>query len=129
MSESLPIVSRFNYLHPLSRLPLLFIPRTRLPGEAWCSVGLLCCAVLSLLVMSDSATPWTVAHKAPLFMGILQKEYWSGLSCPPPGDLPSPGIEPMFNLPHCRWILYRVSHQGSLLPSGHCLFMGCECDA
>ena len=39
-------------------------------------------------------TPWTVAHQAPLFMGILQAEYWSGLSCPPPGDLPNPGIEP-----------------------------------
>ena len=26
-------------------------------------------------------------------MGILQEEYWSGLPCPPPGDLPDPGIE------------------------------------
>ena len=25
--------------------------------------------------------------------GILQQEYWSGLPCPPPGDLPDPGIE------------------------------------
>ena len=25
--------------------------------------------------------------------GILQEEYWSGLPFPPPGDLPSPGIE------------------------------------
>ena len=62
-------------------------------------------------------------------VGILQEEYWSGLPCPPPGGLPSPGTGPMFSLPHCRWILSRVSHQGSLLPSGHRLFMGCECDA
>ena len=40
-------------------------------------------------------TPWTVAHQAPLSMGFSRQEYWSGLPCPPPGDLPSPGIKPM----------------------------------
>ena len=40
------------------------------------------------------ATPWTVAHQAPLFMEILQARIRSGFSCPPPGDLPSPGIKP-----------------------------------
>jgi len=45
--------------------------------------------------MSDSATPWTVAHQAPLSMGFSREEYWSGLPCPP-GDLPDPGIEPVF---------------------------------
>ena len=45
--------------------------------------------------MSDSSvTPWTVAHQSPLSMGFSRQEYWSGLSCPPPGDLPNPGIEP-----------------------------------
>ena len=39
-------------------------------------------------------TLWTVAHQAPLSMGFSRQEYWSGLSCPPPGDLPNPGIEP-----------------------------------
>ena len=38
-------------------------------------------------------TPWTVVCQAPLFMGISGQEYWSGLPCPPPGDLPNPGIE------------------------------------
>ena len=37
-------------------------------------------------------TPWTVALQAPLFMGFSWQESWSGF--PPPGDLPSPGIEP-----------------------------------
>ena len=37
-------------------------------------------------------TPWTVAHQAPLSMGLSRQEYWSGLPCPPPGDLPHPGI-------------------------------------
>ena len=40
------------------------------------------------------ATPWTVAFQAPLSMGFYRQEYWSGLSFPPPGDLPDPGIEP-----------------------------------
>ena len=39
------------------------------------------------------ATLWTVAHKAPPSMGFSRKEYWSGLPCPPPGDLTNSGIE------------------------------------
>ena len=53
------------------------------------------------------AIPWTVARQARLFMGFSKQEYWSVLPCPPPGNLPNPG------LPHCRWILYQLSHQGS----------------
>ena len=37
---------------------------------------------------------WTVAHQAPLSMGFSRQEYWSGLPCPPPRDIPNPGIEP-----------------------------------
>ena len=40
-------------------------------------------------------TRWTIAHQAPLSMRFSRQEYWSGLLCPPPGDLPDPGIEPM----------------------------------
>ena len=40
------------------------------------------------------ATIWTIAHQGPLSMGFSRQEYWSGLSCPPPGDLPNPGIKP-----------------------------------
>ena len=39
-------------------------------------------------------TLWTVACQTPLSMGFSRQEYWSGLSCPPPGDLPDPGIKP-----------------------------------
>ena len=39
------------------------------------------------------ATPWTVALQAPVSMEFSRQEYWSGLPCPPPGDLPDPGIE------------------------------------
>ncbi len=39
-------------------------------------------------------TPWTAAYQAPPSMGFSRQEYWSGLSCPPPGDLPNTGIKP-----------------------------------
>ena len=38
-------------------------------------------------------TLWTVAHQAPLSTEFSNQEYWSGLPCPPPRDLPNPGIE------------------------------------
>ena len=38
------------------------------------------------------ATLWTVAHQAPLSLGFSRQEYWSGLPCSPPGDLPHPGM-------------------------------------
>ena len=38
-------------------------------------------------------TPWTVTWQALLSMGFSRQECWSGLPCPPPGDLPNPGIE------------------------------------
>ena len=37
------------------------------------------------------ATPWTVAHQAPLLTGFSRPEYWSGLPFPSPGDLPQLG--------------------------------------
>ena len=40
-------------------------------------------------------TLWIIARQAPLSMGFSRQEYWSGLSCPPPGNLPDPGIEPV----------------------------------
>ena len=39
-------------------------------------------------------TLWTVTPQAPLSMGFSRQEYWSGLPCPPPGDLPDPRIQP-----------------------------------
>ena len=50
--------------------------------------------VLSLSVVSDSATPWTVAHQAPPSMGFSRQEYWNGVPFPSPGDHPDPEIEP-----------------------------------
>ena len=42
-----------------------------------------------------SVTLMTVACQAPLSLGFSRQEYWSGLLCLPPGDLPNPGVEPV----------------------------------
>ena len=44
--------------------------------------------------MSYFSDPWTVAHKAPISMGFIRQEYFSGLPGPPAGDLPDPRIWP-----------------------------------
>ena len=49
------------------------------------------------------ATPWTVAHQAPPFMGFSRQEYWSGLPARLQGIFPSLGSNP--GLPHCRQML------------------------
>ena len=56
------------------------------------------------------ATLWTVALQAPLCMGFSRQEYWSGLPCPPPGDLPNPGIEPT-----SPWLLHCIFFTTELL--------------
>ena len=48
-----------------------------------------------LLVVQLCETLWTVVCQAPLSMAFSRQEYWIGLPCPPPGDLPNPGIKPM----------------------------------
>ena len=58
---------------------------------------MLSCASLCWVTQSclTLATPWNVARQAPLFLGLPRQEYWSGVPCPTPGDLPYPGIEPV----------------------------------
>ena len=82
----------------------------RQPKVAWennvtlnhCSRHWMCvcvCVCVCVVWVSRSAlswlyvTPWTAAHQAHLSMGFSRQEYWSGLSCPPPGGLPNPGTE------------------------------------
>ena len=40
------------------------------------------------------ATPWAVAHQAPLSMEFSRQELWSGMPFPSPGRLSNPGIKP-----------------------------------
>ena len=53
-----------------------------------------CMHAQSLSPVRLFATPWTVAHQAPLSMGFSRQEYWSGLPCPPPEGLPNLGVKP-----------------------------------
>ena len=57
---------------------------------------------------------WTAVCQAPLFKGFSRQEYWSGLLCLPPGDLPYPKIEPMSLSSTCigRPVLYHYHHLG-----------------
>ena len=59
-----------------------------------CSRPIMCaCALSCFSCFRLLATLWTVACQAPLSLGSSRQEYWSGLPCPPPGDLPDPGTE------------------------------------
>ena len=67
-----------------------------------------CIVAQSCLTLCD---PMTVACQAPLSMGFSRQEYWSGLPCPPPGDLPDSGIEA--GSPALQVNSLPLSHQGS----------------
>ena len=49
------------------------------------------CAMQLLSHVQLFVTLWTIARQAPLSMEFSRQEYWSGLPCPPPRDLPNPG--------------------------------------
>ena len=88
------IASSFYFLNnceQASQRSSLLISEFMLPSPKPCSH-----CVFSLLVVSDSATPWTIDCQAPLSMEFSRQEYWSELSFPSPGDFPNPGIEPGF---------------------------------
>ena len=75
----------FNILTPLWYL---------LPQDKLYSPLLSCFSCVQLFV-----TPRNYNPLAPLSMEFFRQEYWSGLPCPPPGDLPGPGIEPASLMP------------------------------
>ena len=67
------------------------------------------CAMVSRVQLFT--TLWNVAHQAPLSMEFSRPEYWNGLPCPSPGDLPNPGRKPGF--PTLQADLDHLSHQES----------------
>ena len=54
----------------------------------------MCCVLSGFSSVRLLATPCTLTHQVPLSMGFSRQQYWSGLPCPPPRDLPDPGIKP-----------------------------------
>ena len=91
---SKPFSLYYWYIANLHGSDFLSFPPSLLPCQVFLGLLLLfsCCVptCVSLFV-----TLWTAARQAPLTMGFSSQEYWSGLPCPPPGDLPDPGTDPM----------------------------------
>ena len=54
----------------------------------------MCCMLSCFSPVQLFATPWTVALQAPLSMGFSRQEYWNGLSCSSPANLPNTRTEP-----------------------------------
>ena len=92
-------------LHPLWRT--LSASRTHCPGPQALSLDLTLRQVMSASLLALTivkvkvahhvwlfATPWIVAHQAPLSTGFSRQEYWSQLPFPSSRDLPNQGIEP-----------------------------------
>ena len=96
----------------------------------WLSLCLSSLAFVHLLECVDScvrvlipvllfASPWTVAHQAPLSVEFSRQEYWSGLPFSTPRDLPSPRIEPTFSALADRFFItesHLSSNLGTLQP-------------
>ena len=77
----------------MSRFPITKENRIPVCLSHW-KLSHLSCACSVTSVVSDSLRPpWTVACQAPVSTGFSRHEYWSGLLCLPPGDLPKPGID------------------------------------
>ena len=64
------------------------------------------CKSESSSVMSDSATLWIMQS-----VEFSRSEYWSGSLSFLQGIFPAQGSNP--GLPHCRWVLYQLSHKGN----------------
>ena len=80
-------------IHPLAKLQLLYLLYDN--GSQFYISYAVFCAVLSDSVVSDSLWPHGLQLIRLLCLwGFSRQEFWHGLPCPPPGDLPNPGIEP-----------------------------------
>ena len=79
----------------LSGKPYNFSEVSPRRDEAYPSNEHACCVLSHFSSVQPFVTSWTVVLQAPLSMGFPRQEYWSGLPCPPPGDLPDSEIAPM----------------------------------
>ena len=82
-------------------ITLIFVAQTA------CVLSHFCCVQLFVILCA-------VARQAPLSMGFSRQEYWSGLPCPPPGDLPPPRE----SNPHLSHLLHRQADSLPLAPPG-----------
>ena len=95
------VINRCHKTHLLLLCSYIFSVGKKINARVWGFLEadfnvrkLQCMCAKSLSCVRCSVTPWTVAHQVPLFIGFSRQEYWGGLSCSPPGDLPAARIEP-----------------------------------
>ena len=107
------------YLFHISSIPIFkaFIPLVTVVSK-WLKKksmdGVYDCALLLSRVQLFAWTPWTVAHQAPLSMGILQARILESVAMPSSrGIFPTQGSNP--GLLHYRQILCCLSQQGNSL--------------
>ena len=89
---SIPI---FQFIHPLSHRVLFSkCINVTFPEQ---SLAITCMQDACYVAQSCTTlvTPWTVTSQALLSMGFPRQKYQNGLSFPPPGDLPNPGMKPV----------------------------------
>ena len=80
----------------------------------YCKSAMHVCVLSRFSRVQLLGTLWTVACQAPLSMGFPRQEYWNGLPCPPPRDLPDPGIKYKSpEAPALQADSLPLSHQGS----------------
>ena len=88
-------------------------------NHEWIQPAPLCLESMKVLVAQSYPSLYDlmdyIAHQAPLSMGFSRQEYWSGLPCLPPGDLPDPGIELMS---HVSCLLHWQAGSLPLVPPG-----------
>ena len=112
-SPALPCIS-----HPVRGqlcIECLFPRRPHIQHGVPCSGACLCVHLKSLQSCSALCDPMDYSLPTPLSLRFSRQEYWSGLPCPPPGDLPNPGIKPMSSpAPTLQAESLALSHQGSL---------------
>ena len=83
------------YKAPTSRIKYVYLKPEVVGTSIILHIRKMCVHAQLLSQVHLFSTPWPVAHQDPLSMGFSRQQYWNGLPCPPPGDLPHPGTETM----------------------------------
>ena len=92
-TRDLPGCARLCAPPPLKPFPIFLSCHISLSGPK-CSHVQIISDTQACSIVSDSATPGTVACQAPLSLGFPRQEYGTGFPFPSPGDLPDPGFKP-----------------------------------
>ena len=76
---------------PMTSAELILLHGSEISWDLGPSIAMHACVLSHFSCVWLSALLWTVAHLAPLSIRFSRQEYWSGLPCPPPEDLPDQG--------------------------------------